>query len=194
MTANVHNLATFCESSLSKMNETRDRVRKERNLAGYVEKSDFIGEIRNSVFSGIAEEFKKDLPLFDIQFIDRAQFGADVVFRSTELIKADKNRYMGEICPNLVKALETVEKDGAKLFEKVEQKGIYVNARFGSKFLFASLSPIETQGEKFGRNSEGKGKDVVVEYSSPNAAKHLHAGHIRSTIIGHVLANLYDAA
>lgn len=149
MTAKVHNLATFVQSALSQMNSVRDRVRKDRSAAGYVEKSDFIAGIRASVTAGIAEEFKKDLPLFDIQFIDRAQFGADVVFRSTELIKADKNRYLGEICPNLVKALETVEKNGAELFEKVEQKGIYVNAKFGTAFLFASMSAIESQGAKF---------------------------------------------
>lgn len=193
MANSVHNLSTFCESALSQMGTKRELVRSARKAAGYVAKADFIADIRASVTAGIAEEFKKDLPLFDIQFIERAQFGADVVFKSTELIKADKNRYMGEVCPNLVKALETVEKNGAKLFEKVEQKGIYVNAKFGTAFLFASLSPIESQGAKFGESSEGKDKDVVIEYSSPNAAKHLHAGHIRSTIIGHVLANLYAA-
>lgn len=194
MANSVHNLSTFCEDSLSKMASTRDAIRAERSKRGTVAKYDFIALIRASVTAGIAEEFKNDLPLFEIQFIDRAQFGADVVFKSTELIKADKNRYMGEICPNLVRALETVEKDTAKLFEKVEQKGIYVNARFGTAFLFSELANLESQDTRFGENAEGAGKDVVVEYSSPNAAKHLHAGHIRSTIIGHVLSNLYDAA
>lgn len=142
---NVHNLATFCEATLSQMAAKRDEIRAKRAGSGYVDKYDFIAEIRASVAAGIAEEFKKDLLLFDIQFIERANFGADVVFKSTELIKADKNRYMGEVCPNLVKALETVEKNSAKLFEKVEQKGIYVNAKFGTDFLFASLSAIESQ-------------------------------------------------
>ena len=36
-------------------------------------------------------------------------------------------------------------------------------------------------------------RTLLVDYSSPNVAKVLHAGHIRSTIIGHVLSNLHDA-
>ncbi|KAL8831809.1 MAG: hypothetical protein Q9170_005137 [Blastenia crenularia] len=41
--------------------------------------------------------------------------------------------------------------------------------------------------------SEGK-KRIIVEFSSPNIAKPFHAGHLRSTIIGGFLANLYEAA
>lgn len=41
--------------------------------------------------------------------------------------------------------------------------------------------------------SKGK-KRLVVEFSSPNIAKPFHAGHLRSTIIGGFLANLYEAA
>ena len=37
-------------------------------------------------------------------------------------------------------------------------------------------------------------KRIVVEFSSPNIAKPFHAGHLRSTIIGGFLGNLYDAA
>lgn len=41
--------------------------------------------------------------------------------------------------------------------------------------------------------SKGR-KRLVVEFSSPNIAKPFHAGHLRSTIIGGFLANLYEAA
>ncbi|KAI0084067.1 arginyl-tRNA synthetase [Irpex rosettiformis] len=46
---------------------------------------------------------------------------------------------------------------------------------------------------EYGTNSLGKGKKVVIEYSSPNIAKSFHVGHLRSTIIGAFLANLYKA-
>lgn len=39
----------------------------------------------------------------------------------------------------------------------------------------------------------GAGKTVCVDYSSPNIAKHLAYHHIRSTVIGHALVNMYRA-
>lgn len=41
--------------------------------------------------------------------------------------------------------------------------------------------------------SKGK-KRIIVEFSSPNIAKPFHAGHLRSTIIGGFLSNLFERA
>ncbi|KAI8974811.1 arginyl-tRNA synthetase [Trametes punicea] len=46
---------------------------------------------------------------------------------------------------------------------------------------------------EYGANYLGEGKRVIIEYSSPNIAKSFHVGHLRSTIIGAFLANLYKA-
>ena len=46
---------------------------------------------------------------------------------------------------------------------------------------------------EYGRNDSGKGKKIIIEYSSPNIAKNFHVGHLRSTIIGAYLTNLYKA-
>ncbi|KIL69502.1 hypothetical protein M378DRAFT_157770 [Amanita muscaria Koide BX008] len=46
---------------------------------------------------------------------------------------------------------------------------------------------------EYGTNESGKGKRIVIEYSSPNIAKSFHVGHLRSTIIGAFLCNLYKA-
>ncbi|KAG8945013.1 hypothetical protein FRC04_001269 [Tulasnella sp. 424] len=46
----------------------------------------------------------------------------------------------------------------------------------------------------YGSNESGKGKKVVIEYSSPNIAKQFHVGHLRSTIIGAFLCNVYKAS
>ncbi|MBP5751221.1 MAG: arginine--tRNA ligase, partial [Firmicutes bacterium] len=80
------------------------------------------------------------------------------------------------------------------LFEKVEQVNAYVNM-FIDKQEFArlTLSAVCEQGAAYGNTEGGKGKTVVVEYSSPNIAKPFHIGHIRSTVIGASIAKLYEA-
>lgn len=45
----------------------------------------------------------------------------------------------------------------------------------------------------YGTNASGDGKTVIIEFSSPNIAKPFHAGHLRSTIIGSFLSNIYSA-
>ncbi|MCL1845740.1 MAG: arginine--tRNA ligase [Defluviitaleaceae bacterium] len=70
--------------------------------------------------------------------------------------------------------------------------GAYVNfflnrAAFASNVLFDVLEG----GEGYGADGEGLGQAVIVEYSSPNIAKHFHVGHLGTTIIGKVIDNVY---
>ena len=55
-----------------------------------------------------------------------------------------------------------------------------------------SEAPSKPEG-LYGKNKVGAGKRVIIEYSSPNIAKNFHVGHLRSTIIGAFLVNLYKA-
>ncbi|KAJ2960849.1 hypothetical protein NQZ79_g3825 [Umbelopsis isabellina] len=76
----------------------------------------------------------------------------------------------------------------------VTSEAIFVNFKVNSAKLNQKVfDTITEQKENYGRNDSGKGKTVVVEYSSPNIAKPFHAGHLRSTIIGAFVRNVYEA-
>ena len=52
------------------------------------------------------------------------------------------------------------------------------------------ISTILNEKDSYGNNSYGKGKNLVIEYSSPNVAKPFGMGHLRSTVIGQALNNI----
>ncbi|WNG26303.1 arginine--tRNA ligase [Cystobacter fuscus] len=72
--------------------------------------------------------------------------------------------------------------------------GPYVNARFALlPFTAEVIDAARAQGTRYGGGDSGAGKTVVMDYSSPNIAKPIAFHHIRSTVIGHAVANLHRA-
>src|SRR6266540_3324586 len=81
----------------------------------------------------------------------------------------------------------------SEYFEKVEVAPPgFVNFFLKMEFLQEQLEEIY-QDVNYGLDDLGKDKKVNVEYSAPNIAKPMHVGHLRSTIIGDALANVYQA-
>jgi arginyl-tRNA synthetase len=71
-----------------------------------------------------------------------------------------------------------------------------VNRKSFARVVLNQINALTYLGEKasYGTNRSGEGKKAIIEYSSPNIAKPFHAGHLRSTIIGQFLVNLYRAS
>ncbi|MDE2188146.1 MAG: arginine--tRNA ligase [Patescibacteria group bacterium] len=91
------------------------------------------------------------------------------------------------------KLLVLLEKNKPEQVEKIEIAGPgFVNFSFKRNFFTSTVAEILKEREKFGSNKIGKGKKIVVEYSSPNIAKPFTVGHLRSTIIGDAVANILD--
>lgn len=71
--------------------------------------------------------------------------------------------------------------------------GGYINFTIQKQALVKEvLSEIENRKEEYGTQKIGQGKTVIVEYSSPNIAKPFHIGHLRTTLIGRALYNIYQ--
>jgi arginyl-tRNA synthetase len=72
-------------------------------------------------------------------------------------------------------------------------EGAYLNFRIRREaWAEIILKRIFFGEQEYGKSQEGKGKTVLVEFSSPNIAKPFHVGHLRSTIIGNSLCEIFE--
>lgn len=95
-----------------------------------------------------------------------------------------------ELALDLVNKLSKNE-ELVRIVQKIEPAGPgFINFWIIDEFLIKKLD-LALQNEKLGDSDFMRGKKVLVEYSSPNIAKRFSVGHLRSTIIGQAIFNLY---
>lgn len=78
---------------------------------------------------------------------------------------------------------------------EIKAVGPYVNARFPTlPFTAEVIDAARGAGIRYGGDEDaGRGKTVAIDYSSPNIAKPIGFHHIRTTFLGHCIANIYRA-
>lgn len=69
----------------------------------------------------------------------------------------------------------------------------YLNFYLDDAYIASDVvGQILSEGDKYGSQTFGQGKTVVLDYSSPNVAKPFHIGHLGTTVIGHSLKKLHE--
>ena len=74
---------------------------------------------------------------------------------------------------------------------KIEIAGGYLNFFVNKNAITKQIIEEIAQNEEYGKSKIGEGKTVLIDYSSPNIAKPFHIGHLKTTVIGGALYNIY---
>ncbi|MBE6629330.1 MAG: arginine--tRNA ligase [Ruminococcaceae bacterium] len=84
---------------------------------------------------------------------------------------------------------------GLDCVEHAEAVNGYLNITVSNAYLLSDvMGEIFEKNTRYGGSDVGKGKTVVLDYSSPNVAKPFHIGHLGTTVIGHSLKKLHEFA
>jgi arginyl-tRNA synthetase len=189
----MNELAKHNEARCQGVIRRRDIIQKRRAESPVPSFGDYpLTRLRERITQVLREHSGRADVTWEIDFLDRSKFGADFAVRLTGLLKEYGAReYIGS---HVLWIAEALAGPGlANVVAEVTRKGIYVNVRLVDRWFLAGVQSVIDLAERFGQNDTRSGRAQIVDYSSPNVAKVLHAGHFRSTMIGHVLSNLYEA-
>ena len=133
---------------------------------------------------------------------------SDAVISSDELasmLEYPPDTTMGDLALPCFKLSKTLRRSPVQIAQIIAEKLVdfsikkaeavngYLNISISDDYLCSVLcDEVLANGNQYGSADFGKGKTVVLDYSSPNVAKPFHIGHLGTTVIGHSLKKLHE--
>jgi arginyl-tRNA synthetase len=146
----------------------------------------------NTALKNIIATLSALLEIPENEILDKIEIPSEEEFGdyaySTFHLQAKFKQNPSVISQDLTKKIKILEG-----FEKIEAKGGYVNFYLKrDSFIKEVLNNIDAIKRGYGSSDIGKGKTIVIDFSSPNIAHPFSISHLRSTNIGNSLCKIFE--